>query len=268
MLFDLRSRGRRTTVRIVYIGLALLIGIGLVGFGVGGGFGGGGLLSAATNAESSSSGSSYAKKVAHYEKLIRKEPSNVANREALIHNLLLEAGGEAFKASGGGLTSSGKKAYNRVAQAWSSYAALKPAKPNVSLAKQMLLIFGEEGLNESNSAVEVLELIVSAEPTSDSYYGFLAEYAYKAHNYTLGDLAAGKAVALAPAGQSKVVKNRLEEIKKAIQKQEKEGSSSSSSSSTARSSSSEGTVTTTAPSTSSGKSRSAKKKAKASVPRG
>ncbi len=42
MLFDLRGRGRRRTVRVIYTGLALLMGVGLVGFGIGGGFGGGG----------------------------------------------------------------------------------------------------------------------------------------------------------------------------------------------------------------------------------
>src|ERR1044072_366777 len=37
MLFDLRGRGRRRTVKIVYITLALLMGGGLVLFGIGGG---------------------------------------------------------------------------------------------------------------------------------------------------------------------------------------------------------------------------------------
>jgi F0F1-type ATP synthase membrane subunit c/vacuolar-type H+-ATPase subunit K len=34
---------------VIYIGLALLMGVGLIGFGVGGGFGGGGLLNAASS---------------------------------------------------------------------------------------------------------------------------------------------------------------------------------------------------------------------------
>ena len=46
MLFDLRSRGRRTTVRGVYLTLAILMGGGLILFGVGTGVGGGGLLNA------------------------------------------------------------------------------------------------------------------------------------------------------------------------------------------------------------------------------
>ena len=46
MLFDLRSRGRRRTVQVVYLGLAVLMGGGLVLFGVGTGNGVGGLLNA------------------------------------------------------------------------------------------------------------------------------------------------------------------------------------------------------------------------------
>src|SRR5581483_9611430 len=48
MLFDLRSRGRRRTVQGVYLALALLMGGGLVLFGVGAGNGFGGILNAFT----------------------------------------------------------------------------------------------------------------------------------------------------------------------------------------------------------------------------
>src|ERR1700716_390472 len=53
MLFDLRSRGRRRTVQAVYLGLALLMGGGLVLFGVGAGNGFGGILNAFTGNGSS-----------------------------------------------------------------------------------------------------------------------------------------------------------------------------------------------------------------------
>jgi hypothetical protein len=46
MLFDLRGRHRRRAVKVLYVGLALLIGGGLILFGVGAGTGGGGLLNA------------------------------------------------------------------------------------------------------------------------------------------------------------------------------------------------------------------------------
>jgi hypothetical protein len=55
MLFDLRSRGRRRTIQVVYGFLAVLIGGGLVFFGVGGGAGSTGLLSQLANQGTGSS---------------------------------------------------------------------------------------------------------------------------------------------------------------------------------------------------------------------
>src|ERR687890_339893 len=48
MLFDLRGAGRRTTVKVVYLTLAVLMGGGLVLFGIGGDVSGG-LVDAITN---------------------------------------------------------------------------------------------------------------------------------------------------------------------------------------------------------------------------
>src|SRR5437764_15493416 len=94
MLFDLRSRGRRGTVRVVYIGLAALIGLGLVGFGIGGGFGGGGILSAGTG-EGGSSSASFANQIKHYRKVTVSQPANPAGWEGLAKALLPGAGGVA-----------------------------------------------------------------------------------------------------------------------------------------------------------------------------
>ena len=55
MLFDLRSRGRRHTVRVIYLFLALVMASGLVLVGVGTGSSGG-LLNAFTNGSSSGGG--------------------------------------------------------------------------------------------------------------------------------------------------------------------------------------------------------------------
>jgi predicted Zn-dependent protease len=215
MLFDLRGRGRRTTVRIIYIGLAVLLGVGLVGFGIGGGFGGGGLFSSVANNEGARS-ASFAKQVAKYRKLTQQQPQNVAGWEKLTKVLLNEAGGEAFKSPNGVLTPKGKKVYEEAADAWNRYVALKPPHPSVPLAKEMVLIFGEEGLNQPSSAVGVLQLIVAAEPSNASYYGFLAEYAYLAGDDRVGDLASAKAVSLAPVGQRTHLKTQLASIKKQI----------------------------------------------------
>jgi len=215
MLFDLRGRGRRSVVRVIYIGLAVLIGVGLVGFGVGGGFGGGGLLSAATNGEGGGS-ASFAKQVAKYRKLTVQQPQNLSAWENLTKVLLNEAGGEAYKTAAGVPTAKGKKVYGEVAESWNHYVALKPAHLSIPLAKEMILIFGEEGLDKPASAVQVLESIVAAEPNNASYYGFLAEYAYLAGDENLGDLSSAKAVSLEPAGQRAHLKNQLAQLKKEI----------------------------------------------------
>jgi hypothetical protein len=213
MLFDLRGRHRRRAVRVIYVGLALLMGVGLVGFGIGGGFGGGGgLLNAASNNEGSNA-ASFSSQIKKYEKLTTQQPNNVSAWEHLTNAELHEAGGEVFVSSSG-VTTKGKELFAKVAQSWARYIALNPAKPNPELAQRMVAVFGEEGLNEPAAEVAVLQIAVAARPTSASLYASLAEYAYKANNQREGDLAAAKAVALAPAIEKVRLKNELAAVKK------------------------------------------------------
>ncbi len=213
MLFDLRGRHRRRAVRIIYTGLALLMGVGLVGFGVGGGFGGGGLLNAASSNEGSNA-ASFSNQIKKYEKLTKEQPNNVTAWENLANAQLHEAGGEAYVTRTGGVTSKGKELVTQVAHSWASYMALNPPKPNSELAQRMVAVFGEEGLNEPAEAVQVLQIVVAARPTSATLYADLAEYAYKAHNTRVGDLASAKAISLAPAAQRPRLKTELNSARK------------------------------------------------------
>ena len=62
MLFDLRGRGRRRTVQVIYLSLAILMGGGLVLFGIGGATSGG-LVDAITgNSDTKTDTSVYDKK--------------------------------------------------------------------------------------------------------------------------------------------------------------------------------------------------------------
>jgi hypothetical protein len=215
MLFDLRGRHRRRAVKVIYVGLALLVGGGLVLFGVGtGGGGGGGLLNAASENEGSG-GASFADQIKKYEKTIKKQPSNVAAWEKLTAAELHEAGGEAYvNATTGAPTAKGRELFGRASRSWESYLALNPPKPSTELAKLMLRVYGPEGLNQPASAVQVLQLVVAAEPKNASFYAQLAEFAYKAKNPRVGDLASTKAVSLAPSAQRARVKTELEAVKK------------------------------------------------------
>ena len=79
MLFDLRSRGRRRTVQAVYLLLAILLGGGLVLFGVGAGNGLGGLLNA-FNGGGSTSGQKAV--VSQQEKQAIKQTQQTPNEPA------------------------------------------------------------------------------------------------------------------------------------------------------------------------------------------
>jgi hypothetical protein len=216
MLFDLRGRGRRRTVQVIYAGLALLIGAGLVFFGVGAGIGGSGLLNSLTGNEGSSS-ASFSSQISKYKKLTEKQPNDVYAWEQLTFAQLHEAGGEAY-VTRTGPTSKGKELFAQIAQSWNGYIALNPPKPNPELALQMVRVFGEEGLNQPAEAVKVLQVVIPDKSESTpqyqaSLYTSLAEYAYRAHNTRIGDLASAKAVALAPSAQRKRLTTQLAEIK-------------------------------------------------------
>jgi hypothetical protein len=211
MLFDLRGRGRRRMVRVIYIGLAMLMGVGLVGFGVGSIGSGGGLLSSLSSNEGSNA-ASFASQIKKYEKLTKQQPHNLGAWEGLTKNLLHEAGGEAYTTRQGVVTEKGRDLYIRASHAWNGYIALKPPKPSAELAQLMFNVYGETGLNQPEKAMEVLQLVVAARPTAASY-AQLAIYAYKANNTRLGDLAAAKAVSLAPPRERKRLKGELAELK-------------------------------------------------------
>jgi hypothetical protein len=213
MLFDLRGRGRRRTVRVIYTGLALLFLLGFVGFGVGGGFGSSGIISGLTHENGGGGGGpNYSAEINKYKKLTSEQPKNFGAWEKLIKAQLLKGGGEAY-VSNGVATSKGKELFQQISESWTGYTTQNPPKPSVELAKEMLRVYGEEGLNQPSSAVEVLQIIVAAEPNSKSYYAFLADYAYKAKNVRVGDLASEKAISLAPASERTRLKDELAELK-------------------------------------------------------
>jgi hypothetical protein len=214
MLFDLRARGRRRTVQVVYLGLAVLFGLGFVGFGVGGGFGGGGVLEGVFGNKEGSSSSGFTKQISAAETRTRKAPSEAAGWAALADARLHQASGsEYFDEATQQFTSKGKEQLGKAANAWNQYLALDPPKPDIKVAQDMLRAFGEEGLNQPASAVQAIQLVIAAKPPTAALYGFLAKYAYQAKNPRVGDLATKKAVSLTPAKDRKQVEAQLAQLK-------------------------------------------------------
>jgi hypothetical protein len=217
MLFDLRGRGRRRTVRVVYSGLALLFLLGFVGFGVGGGFGGsgGGLFESVFGGNENGSGPNYEAQVKAAKKVTVEQPNNPAAWSKLIHELLLQAGsGENYNSTENVFTAKAQPLLAQVGIAWQRYLKLETHHPNPEIAAEVLRMYTSPGgINEPAQAVKAMKIEISSRPPSATLYYDLALLAYQANNKKEGDRAAKKAIALAPASQKKLFESYLAKAK-------------------------------------------------------
>src|SRR4051794_22992437 len=131
MLFDLRGRGRRNTVKIIYIALAFLMGGGLVLFGIGGATSGG-LVDAITGGggSSGSNTSRLDKQEGQAQRQIKANPQNQAAWIALIrarYSKALAVGSTDPNSTT--FSAKGKAQLRSAADAWRQYQALNP-KPS------------------------------------------------------------------------------------------------------------------------------------------
>src|SRR3954447_20522916 len=134
MLFDLRGRGRRRTVQGIYLSLAILMGGGLVLFGVGGNVSGG-LLDALKDNPSSSNSDVFQKRLVAAEKLTVAQPSNAQAWANVVKLRFQVAGtGDSYDSATGAFTPKGKAELQRVDQAWNRYIALNPKKLDTTAA--------------------------------------------------------------------------------------------------------------------------------------
>jgi hypothetical protein len=212
MLFDLRSRGRRRTVQAVYLGLALLMGGGLVLFGVGAGNGIGGLLNAFNGGGGSGSQKqavSQAEKTALRQ--TRTDPSNPAGWAALVQARYSSAGqGNDFDVTTSQYTAAGKKELGLATQAWQKYLTLIK-KPDSNLA--VLVARAYDAVGQFKDEVATWQIVTAANPNVASYFENLAVAAYQAKQVNLGDLAAAKAVSLVPKAQRFELQQQLNQLK-------------------------------------------------------
>jgi len=212
VLFDLRGRGRRRTVQGIYLALALLMGGGLVLFGVGGT--GVGLFGNDSGGSGGASSGSIAKDVRAAEKLAQARPNDPAALAGLVRQrLLLANDGKNYDQNQRAWTPAGKAELARADQAWQRYLALNPPNLDSSLATQMANAYGPSGLNAASKATGTYEALAAADPKNPLAYANLADAAYAAKQTRKGDLAAQRAVALSPPNTRKLIKQRLAQDK-------------------------------------------------------
>ncbi len=212
MLFDLRSRGRRRAVQVIYFGLALVMVGGLLLVGVGAGNGFGGLLNAFTNNGSSGGQNQViSQALTAAEKTVKAQPNSAAAWAALLQAQYTVAGeGSNFDSTTSTYTASGKRELRAVANSWHRYTTLT-SSPSANNALFAARAYSQ--LSDWAGEASAWEFYTLAQPTAPSGFECLAYSAYAAKQTRKGDLAAAKTVTLAPKLDQLTVKAQLQAAK-------------------------------------------------------
>jgi tetratricopeptide (TPR) repeat protein len=230
MLFDLRGRGRRRTVQVIYLSLAILMGGGLVLFGIGGNTSGG--LFDAIGGGGGGGGSSNVDQVAQkridtYNKRLAANPRDEASWLGMAKvRFQVANSGENFNATQQAFTDKGLQQLREADKAWTRYLALRPTKPDPSTANLMVQAYGQSGLKQYTKAVSALEIVMDNRKESAGLYAQLAVLAAGANQTRKSDLAEQKAIDLAPKAQRKQLKSDIDLAKSQVSVQQPSSSGS------------------------------------------
>ena len=213
MLFDLRGAHRRRVVKIVYITLAILMGGGLVLFGIGGAVSGG-LVDAITN--NSGGGGDTTGRLESSERAAtrraRANPTDAAAWAAVARaRFNLANAGDNLDPNTGAYSADGRRMLRLAGDAWEKHVALAK-QPDDRVASLMVQAYG--ALNKPDKAAEAQEVITQARPTASTFTQ-LAVFAYQAGQTRKGDLAKNKALELTDPDMREALKGQLESAKQA-----------------------------------------------------
>jgi tetratricopeptide (TPR) repeat protein len=211
MLFDLRGRGRRRTVQVIYLSLAILMGGGLVLFGIGGATSGGLIDAIQGNSSTTSGTDAFQKRVDALEKRTQANPQDKAAWAQLAGlRFQLAGSGANYDQTTGAYTAKGKAILLQAAAAWQRHLRLAGEKPDTTVANQMVQAYGVTGLRNYPEAVKALEFVIDATPNATfQQYAQLAVLAHGAKQTRKATLAADKAVSLAPKSQRKTLQTQI-----------------------------------------------------------
>jgi hypothetical protein len=215
MLFDLRGR-RRRLVQATYLMLAVLLGGGLVLFGIGGDVSGGLFNAFEGDGGGGDATKAVEEQIDRQERRLARDPQNAAILAGLTRSYYNLAAAQI--PSGGTFPEESKSDLRRAAAYWGRYSEAVD-RPDPSLAGLALQIFDPTALNQPDQAKDAALII--AERTDDpNAYLRVVQYATVAKDERTADLAAQKAVELAPKDQREAVKRQIKAFKQAQQAQQ------------------------------------------------
>jgi hypothetical protein len=214
MLFDLRGRGRRRAVQAIYLSLAVLMGGGLVLFGVGGATSGGLLDAFKADSGQTNVNDLFKKRVDTAEAAVRARPTEPKVWGDLTRVRYLEASsGDGIDQTQGVFTEKGKVHLREAETAWNKYVTLSDGKPSDSVASLMVQAFGPAGLNKPDEAVSAMEDVIAKRQATGPLYVQLVALAYQAGETRKAELASQKALSLTPKDDREQIQAQLDSLK-------------------------------------------------------
>jgi|SoiMethySBSTD1v2_1073268.scaffolds.fasta_scaffold1341997_2 hypothetical protein len=216
MLFDLRGK-RRRLVQGIYLALAILMGGGLVLFGIGGDVSGG-LFDAFSDRSGGSGNDVVEERIDRNEKRLQANANNTVALKALVRdNYSLAVSQQQANATT--FPADAKDDLRRAAAMWQRYLAAEDGKPDASLASVALRVYDVGALGKPKDAARAMQIIAASSNDFQSYLQ-LVQYAALAGDDRTADLAAQKAVDLAPKNLKKDVKMQANQLIKAAEQQQ------------------------------------------------
>src|SRR5947208_8314647 len=213
MLFDLKGK-RRRVVQGTYLPLAILMGAGLVLFGIGSSTSGG-LGDLFNGGNGSNKGNQIVQnRITAAEKTLAVQPKNAAALGILIRSHYQLATTNADQV--GNFLPKAVPDLQRTTQAWQRYYGTT-SKPDTGLAQVAVQAYsGLAALvkdatvkqNYFKGAVQAYQVVTAAQPNVQSYVN-LVQLATAAGETDIATKAGNKAIAVAPASQKKTVKQAV-----------------------------------------------------------
>lgn len=225
MLFDLQGK-RKRAVQVTYAGLALLMGGGLVLFGIGSS-GSGGILDAVGlgSGSSNSQGTNYDKTAARIQRELVAKPNDPRLLLELTRQRILAANSKSpVDSATGQVTYSADSLteFQQATDAWAKYLKTKPKPPDtkaaILVAQAYVAVAQNEtsliaAVNDIKGAATAQQLYADKSPSLGSL-SQLALYQYIAGDLAGGDRTAKAAVKLATPANREQLKSRIKQARK------------------------------------------------------
>jgi hypothetical protein len=216
MLFDLRGK-RRRAVQATYLILAVLMGGGLVLFGIGGS-GTGSVFDLFDSSSGTSGNEQLDKRIDRLETKLQASPNDTATLAALVKANYQVAVSQTPSGTTA-IPEEGKDELREAGKYWERYVAASNGEPSPELAKYALNIYDTSNLNQPAKAKEAVR-VLAADANDAQTYLLLVQYSSLAGDTRTAKLAAQKAVELAPKNQRKEVEKAAKQLQNAAPQQQ------------------------------------------------